>query len=789
VGQITKITRPNGAYLQYTWDNARRLTKVEDNTGAYIEYDRDVMGNETGRRIKNAGGTPLLTQTATFDELARLLTFVGASAQTWTFAYDKTDNRVALTDPRSNVYHWAFDALDRLISETDEDNATVTLTRNGKDEITNYSDPRSLSTAYVRDGFGDIIRRASPDSGITDYVYNALGKPTQITDARAVVTNLSYDSSGRRLTKQYPAATSENVTYTWDSTASGNKGIGRITKVEDQSGSIEWSYDALGRKIVEKKTTASIVYTIGYAFDTADNVTEITYPSGRIVSYARDSLGRVLGVTTKKDSGSASVTLASDVAYEPFGPLNALTYGNGLVLTKTFTQDYLLDRLKVEDSLTSTLVIDRSHARGDGLNLTGIADNIDSSRSQIYSYTAANRLAQADGIWGTLTWTYDGVGNRTSEVLTSGSTTTNVFNYPSTSNRLSNIMQGATTVRSFTYDAAGNVTDDDRAGTVHHYRYNNRGRLDELTIGSTVAADYTYDALERMAIRAVASSAATTHYLYDLDGRLLAEADDTGATLLEYIWLDDMPLAVVADVNTASPNLYFVHADHLNRPVKMTDGSEGVVWDAIYRPFGEAYSIAGSATNNLRFPGQYFLLESGLAYNWYRHYDPTLGRYLQPDPASPERDVPGVQTPSDVSIPSAGEASVLEEAVRDIPLGLSNETFVPAGGAPGPAPISRLPSEFTDGASLYAYAKSSPVMRIDPRGLQILPSPFNPIPSASKQQRCINVDCEEVIRNCKAQCIDIYVTDRDSLPGSGLDFAPRLHRCIRECAMRFGCLW
>ena len=214
VGQITKITRPNGAYLQYTWDDARRLIKVEDNSGAFIEYDRDVAGNETGRRIKNFGGSVLLTQTAAFDELSRLLTFVGASAQTWTFAYDKTDNRVAVTDPRSHVYHWAFDALDRLISETDEDNATVTLTRNGKDEITNYSDPRSLSTAYVRDGFGDIIRRNSPDTGITDYVYNKLGKPTQITDARSVVTNLTYDNAGRLLTREYPAATGENITYT-----------------------------------------------------------------------------------------------------------------------------------------------------------------------------------------------------------------------------------------------------------------------------------------------------------------------------------------------------------------------------------------------------------------------------------------------------------------------------------------------------------------------------------------------------------------------------------------------
>jgi len=125
-----------------------------------------------------------------------------------------------------------------------------------------------------------------------------------------------------------------------------------------------------------------------------------------------------------------------------------------------------------------------------------------------------------------------------------------------------------------------------------------------------------------------------------------------------------MPLVVVADVNTASPNLYFVHADHLNRPIKMTDAAQAVVWDAIYRPFGEAYSITGSATNNLRFPGQYFLLESGLAYNWYRHYDPSIGRYLQPDPA-----------------------------------------------------------EFNDGPSLYAYAGSSPAMNTDARGQQAVPLP------------------------------------------------------------------
>lgn len=75
-----------------------------------------------------------------------------------------------------------------------------------------------------------------------------------------------------------------------------------------------------------------------------------------------------------------------------------------------------------------------------------------------------------------------------------------------------------------------------------------------------------------------------------------------------------------------------VHTDHLERPIMMTDSARNVVWSATYLPYGEAYTILGSATLDQRFPGQWFQLESGLHYNWHRHYDPTTGRYLQADP-------------------------------------------------------------------------------------------------------------------------------------------------------------
>ena len=79
------------------------------------------MGNATAWQINDASGNLQLSQTAVYDELGRLLNFIGASNQTWMHAYDRTDNRVSVTDPRSNVFAWAFDSLNRLISTTDED--------------------------------------------------------------------------------------------------------------------------------------------------------------------------------------------------------------------------------------------------------------------------------------------------------------------------------------------------------------------------------------------------------------------------------------------------------------------------------------------------------------------------------------------------------------------------------------------------------------------------------------------------------------------------------------------
>jgi RHS repeat-associated protein len=81
-------------------------------------------------------------------------------------------------------------------------------------------------------------------------------------------------------------------------------------------------------------------------------------------------------------------------------------------------------------------------------------------------------------------------------------------------------------------------------------------------------------------------------------------------------------------------NVVIYQNDHLGTPQKLTAINGATVWSAKYSSFGEAnVDISSSATNNLRFPGQYYDQETGLHYNFNRYYDPGTGRYLTPDPS------------------------------------------------------------------------------------------------------------------------------------------------------------
>jgi YD repeat-containing protein len=159
----------------------------------------------------------------------------------------------------------------------------------------------------------------------------------------------------------------------------------------------------------------------GQSLFCADRITQITYPSGRIVTYTRDTTGRITGVATKLNATAASVSLASSVVYQPMSNLvKSYTYGNGLTEADTHTLDYELGRCQVSDGATK--LVDLTPLRADNLNVTGLTDGVTANRNQSFAYSAANRLTSAGmtgtGGYGTRGYTYDGVGNRLNEQST-----------------------------------------------------------------------------------------------------------------------------------------------------------------------------------------------------------------------------------------------------------------------------------------------------------------------------------------------------------------------------------
>ena len=223
------------------------------------------------------------------------------------------------------------------------------------------------------------------------------------------------------------------------------------------------------------------------------------------------------------------------------------------------------------------------------------------------------------------TYTHDGAGNVTgiSSVtrppIAPGTTD---YSIPSGNSRVS----GSTgqTAKTYAYDAAGNITSD---GT-RTFTYNQNHRLIQVSTGSTVTAEYAYDAFGRRVKKTAGSE--ITLYHYDYSGNLICETDGTGSPIRDYVYLNGEPAAMKVYGDTDA--WYFFLCDHLGTPQKVVNASGAVVWEAGYMPFGEARILIADIENNLRFPGQYYDSETGLHYNWHRYYDPDTGRYLTPDP-------------------------------------------------------------------------------------------------------------------------------------------------------------
>lgn len=623
IGQLRKTTLPDGSFMQNSYDAGHHLTDLTDNLGNTIHYTLDALGNRTRTDVKDPSGVLRRTQTQVFNNLGRLSEVHGANGQVTAYGYDTQGNRTSETvqTPSGNfVTATAYDALNRVTTVTDAGTGVTTYGYNALSQMTSVKDPTNLITQYVYSALGDLKQLVSPDTGTTIYAYDSGGNRASQTDARGIQTTYSYDALNRPTGITYPT-NSDNVQYFYDGQGTLGSGaaygIGRLTGVQDASGTTSYTYTARGQVATQISPLAGLILKTSYAYDAADRLIAMTYPSGRIVNYARDTIGRVSGISTT-DATSATTTLASAIQYLPFGPATNWTLGNGVAVTHSFDQDYHLTSYVDGSLLNHTLAYDARNL------ITGITDNLANARSQTLTYDALGRLATASGAYGSLAWSYNATGDRLSETRNS---VVDTYSYASSSHRLTSISGGHT--ESFSFDAAGNTTGKNGLSL----EYNDAGRLTRATQIPFLEQNL-YDAQGHRALKI--SGTQISRYSYDVDGALISETVGTGTVQGEYVYFDGLPLAYVRAADggsaTSAAAIYYFHTDQLGTPQRLSDSSAAVVWDASYEPFGAVTIGTAAITNPLRFAGQYFDAETGFAQNWNRDYDQTLGRFAEADP-------------------------------------------------------------------------------------------------------------------------------------------------------------
>jgi YD repeat-containing protein len=527
VGQLTQVTLPDGSSLTYTYDTAHRLTAIADSLGNKIAYTLDAMGNRTREQVLDPANVLAQTRSRVYDALNHLAQEIGAQNQTTQYTYDNQGNVTSVTDPLNRATSNQYDALNRLIKVTDPNLGQTQYAYNGIDQLVSVTDPRNLTTNYNYDGLVNLNQQQSPDTGTTVNTYDTAGNLLTQTDAKGQITTYAYNALNRRTGITFQDGSKQNYVYD-----QGANGIGRLTSIteldpaQQLTSQLAYAYDQKGRVTTETRTVNGVAYVLAYSYDAAGRLSGLTYPSGRTIAYTFDALGRINQVSTTPQGEGAQI-VASSIAYQPFGGVKSYVLGNG----QGYTRSYDLDGRIASYSLGSqffALNYDEAN-RIRMISETGNAANMNT-----YEYDNLDRLIGAVLPNLPFAYGYDAVGNRTSKTVGSA---TDTYAYSATSNRLSSITAPAGATRNFSFDADGSTIND----AINQYVYDSQGRMVQST-GALGTTTYQVNALGQRIRKS--NSNDDRVFLYDSRGRLIAETDPGGGLKREYLYLNDIPLAV-----------------------------------------------------------------------------------------------------------------------------------------------------------------------------------------------------------------------------------------------------
>ncbi|MFI5982206.1 RHS repeat-associated core domain-containing protein [Streptomyces sp. NPDC051555] len=391
--------------------------------------------------------------------------------------------------------------------------------------------------------------------------------------------------------------------------------VGRVRAETVDGRTIRYAHDKSGRRTGRTTPTGAVSRL---AYDTLGHRTSIAVDA-HAISFGHDPLGRevtrvggspeerVTLTTTWSGTGRPTAqTLAAAVSAEP---LRSRTYG------------YRPDGypVSVTEHTAGTPLLDRRIS----LDPVGRPLAVESADwSEAYAYDRAGNQTAAS--WPPSAGRTDARGQRA---------------YDGT--RL--LRAGAV---HYEHDAAGRVvlrrrTLLSRKPDIWRYAYDAQDRMTSCTTPDGTVWTYAYDPLgRRNAKHRLAADGRTVvesvHYTWD--GTLLVEqSDDITGTVLTWEHDGHSPIAQyerkVLDGEEVDARFFAIVTDLAGTPTELVSATGETAWHARATTWGATgWNRDATAYTPLRFPGQYADPETGLHYNFFRHYDPDTARYTTLDP-------------------------------------------------------------------------------------------------------------------------------------------------------------
>ncbi|MEV5930618.1 putative T7SS-secreted protein [Streptomyces cellulosae] len=688
-GDLTEVVNSSGVPLRFTYDEAGRITSWTDTNdrGYTYEYDdRDRCIAEGGTeghmslRIAYSDRDPetgLRTTTATTgtghvyryfvndlcqvvaeadpvgavtrferDRYNRLLTRTDPLGHTTRYTYDEAGNLASVTHPdgsesqadyndlhlpttvrhsNGTTTHQAYDLRGNRSSTTAPTGHTTRFTRDEQGRLTGVVDPLGNTTTVHCDDAGLPVRVVDPLGATTSYDRDPFGRPVAITEPTGAVTRLEWTVEGRLARR----TTADGGTESWTYDGEGNC----TTHTDRLGGTTHFAYTHF-----DLLTARTGPDGVRYEFehDTELNLTRVTNPQGLTWNYTYDPAGRLV---TETDFDGRTLTYTHD------GAGRLASRRDVLGQTLSYERD-ALGRATVKrtpDGVT-TYAYDPTGQLIEAVGPDGTTVTIDRDiHGRVLSETVDGRV---------LTYTYDDFGRRMARTTPSGVTTT------------------------WTYDTTGRSVGMTASGRTIDFAYDPAGREVTRRIGEVLTLDQAYDALGRLTTQSVTGPAGrpvqhraysyrddplgrrtakrrlaadgetvTEEILFTWDGTTLCEQTTRSASLpnpvtltwnhrgLHPITQSERITAPDAPQHEIDSRFFAIVTDLVGTPTELVDEQGDIAWRTRSTLWGTTtWPTSSTAYTPLRFPGQYHDPETGLHYNYFRHYDPETARYFTADP-------------------------------------------------------------------------------------------------------------------------------------------------------------